>query len=78
MALINTVTPAVCLEQRERERGVNQMLTDDPPARHAAPTKEASDGWQFEITLFACLYIRIVISQHFLSPQYTATSFLGF
>lgn len=28
----------------QRERGVNQTLTDDPSAKLPAPTKEASDG----------------------------------
>lgn len=59
------------------ERGVNQMLTNDPPVKLPAPTKEASDRWQMNIALVACLFIRIVISQH-LSSQYTANSLSGF
>lgn len=39
------------------------MLTNDPPAKLPAPTKEASDGWRLKIALVACLYIRIIISQ---------------
>lgn len=50
----------------ERERGVNQTLTDDPTAKLPAPTKGASDGWRLKIALVACLYIRIIISQQLL------------
>lgn len=32
----------------QRERGVNQTLTDDPPAKLPTPTKEASDGWRLK------------------------------
>ena len=39
------------------ERGVNQTLTDDPPAKLPAPTKEAFDGRQLKIVFVACLYI---------------------
>ncbi|TNN79701.1 hypothetical protein EYF80_010075 [Liparis tanakae] len=35
------------------EGGVNQTLTDDPPAKLPAPTKEASDGWRWKIALAA-------------------------
>lgn len=57
------------------ERGVNQTLTDDPPAKLPAPTKETSDGWQLKIALVACQFMRIVISQNILS---TPTSLSGF